>query len=190
MYILLGPLIIIFSIFNIITSIQRKEKMLVILNGALYAVIAFILIWNIVNTSITSHDSVNYNIYHGGILCSVEYDRTEGDYYIISRTGIMVCDEIAIPVNSANISSFSRLYKPVQIYCSKDTDQYWTEITVNSKKYYLCDSAVKIVPDFSDLFLTVLVIDIISIFFFNLILFTVNIARFYSEKKNTLSSPA
>lgn len=188
MYRLLGLLVIIFSIFNIITAIKRKSKRLVILNGVLYAVIAFILIWNNVNTSIISNDSVNYNIYHGGILSSVRYDRTEDDYYIIKRTGFMTCDEIAIPVKSANISSFSRLYKPVQIYCSKDTELYGSEIIVNSKRYYLCDTVIKIAPDFFDLILTIGIIDIIAILIFNLVLFIINIVRLYQEKKDRLSS--
>ena len=175
MYILLGLLVILISIFNIFIAIKRKTKKFAILNGAFYSVIVIVLILDNVNDAIITNDSENYSIYYGGILSSVRYERTEEDYHIIKRTGILLDDEIAVPVNSTDISFFSKIYKPVQIYCNKGTDLYGSEITISSKKYKLCNTVVKIKPDFFHLIFSIGFIDILVLIIFNLVLFIINI---------------
>ena len=182
MYRLLGLLVILISIFNIFIAIKRKTKKLAILNGTFYVVIVLVLILENVNNAIITNDSENYSIYHGGILGSVKYERTEGDYHIIKRTGILIDDEIAVPVKSTDISFFSKIYKPVQIYCNKDTALYGSEITISSKRYILCDTVVNIKPDFTDLILSVGFIDLLGLIIFNLVLFIINIVDLNKEK--------
>ena len=182
MYRLLGLLVILISIFNIFIAIKRKAKKLAILNGAFYVVTVLVFILENVNNAIITNDSENYSIYHGGILGSVKYERTEGDYHIIKRTGILIDDEIAVPVKSTDISFFSKIYKPVQIYCNKDTELYGSEITISSKRYKLCDTVVKIKPDFSDLILSVGFIDLLGLIIFNMVLFIINIVGLNKEK--------
>lgn len=190
MPIIIGLLVISFSVFNIYTAIKRKKKILAVLNGAFYAVIALVLIFDNIGNAILAEDSENYSIYHGGILSSVRYDRTEGDYYIIKRSGILTCDEIAVPVKSADISSFSEIYKPVMIYCKKDTDLFDPKITVNisSKEYRLSNTVVEIKPDFSDMILSVGLVDLLVLTIFNVVLFIVNIVSLNKDKTNLIES--
>ena len=182
MYILLELLVILISIFNIFIAIKRKTKKFAILNGAFYFVIVLVLILDNVNNAIITNDSENYSIYYGGILSSVRYERTEGDYHIIKRTGILLDDEIAVPANNTDISFFSKIYKPVQIYCNKGTDLYGSEITISSKKYKLCNTVVKIKPDFFHLIFSIGFIDFLGLIIFNLVLFITNIVALNKEK--------
>lgn len=187
MPIIIGLLVISFSVFNIYTAIKRKKKILAVLNGAFYAVIALVLILDNVNSAIITNDSENYSIYHGGILSSVRYDRTEGDYYIIKRSGILTYDEIAVPVKSADIPAVSEIYKPVMIYCKKDTELFDPKmtITVSSKEYNLANTVVEIKPNYSDLILSVGLIDLLILIIFNVVLFTVNIISLNLNKDKT-----
>ena len=143
--------------------------------------------FEIVNANIVSQDSKDYSIYSGGILGSLEYDRTEKDYYIIKERGLFTLTEIAIPAENVDISFFTDIYKPVYVYCSKGTNLYDSQITINSENYELCDTAVKIKPDFLDLILIIGIVDFFVIALFNSVLLIINIGSLYGKEHSDSS---
>lgn len=160
------------SVYNSIIAIQKLKKRVLITNGVLYSIIALLIIFFFVDKSITDRDSINYDIYGRGILGSVHYDKTENDYYIIERHSLSSpYAEIAVPKGNAKISVITRIYDPIMVYCSKDTDLYSPDnsITINSQKYYLSDTIIKIRPDYFDLIFFIGVIDIALLFLFNMV---------------------
>ena len=175
MYVILALIVIAISVYNIVSAIMKKQKLPLILNALFYALVIITLIGSNVNSSIIDNYSKDYDTYHGGILSSVKYERTEGGYYIIVDKGFMCSDEIAIPIESVKIPSVSKIYKPIVLCCSKGTELYEDEITINSKNYYLCETAEKIIPNYFDLFVIIFIIAVIVITIFNLILLIINI---------------
>lgn len=177
MYVVLAIIVIAISAFNIASAVKAKRKFPLVLNGIFYSIIVIAWIGITVNSMIIDNNSVDYDTYHGGILGSVKYERIDGDYYIIKRTGFMYSDKIAIPIESVEIPYFSKIYKPVTICCSKGAELYENKITINSKEYYLCNTVEKIIPNFFDLLLIILFVDVVVISIFNLILLITNIVK-------------
>lgn len=177
MYEISAIIVIAISAFNIASAIKTKKKLPLVINGAFYSLIIITLIGFNANSAIIADISKDYDTYHGGIIGSVEYGRTEGDYYIIERKGFMYYEEFAVPIENVEISLLSKIYKPVVFCCSKGTELYGNEITINSENYYLCNTIEKIIPNFFDLLLVVLIIDVVIIAIFNLILLIINIIK-------------
>lgn len=177
MYVVLAIIVIAISAFNIVSAITAKKKLTLVLNGVFYSLIVITLIGFNVNSTIIDNYSEDYDTYHGGFLGTVEYERTEGNYYIITDRGFMYSDKIAVPIESVDISPISKIYKPVIFCCSKGTELYENEITINSSSYYLCNTAEKIIPNFFDLLLVVLIVDVVVIVILNLILLPANIVK-------------
>lgn len=173
--ILFAVFVIAVSVFNIGMAIKKKKIKLAVFNGILYGVIALLFVIDGIDSAIISDDSLNYSIYSDGILGSIRYDRTEDGYHIIKRTGFFYSAEVAVPVENTDISAFTKIYKPVHIYCIKDTSLGDKQITINSKAYEFCDTVVKIRPSFLELIIVVGLIDIFVLTIYNLILFGVNL---------------
>lgn len=94
----------------------------------------------------------------------------------------MIDDDIAVPARNANISFLAKIYKPAIIYCSKGTELYSSETTVNSKKYKLGGTVEKIKPDFGNMILIIGLADIFVTAIFNLILAISNVVRRENNK--------
>lgn len=168
--VLLSILIPALSVFNISAALKKGRKSPVALNGIFYSIIILLLIFSGVNEAVRAKASENYNIYGGGILYSVKYAGTEGGYIILKETGILVENDIAVPVQNTDISFLTKIYKPALIYCSKGTELYSSETTINSKKYNLGGTVEKIKPDFGNMILVIGLADIFVTAIFNLIL--------------------
>ena len=162
------------SFYNSIMAIQKLKKTVLITNGVFYSIIALLIIFFFADKSITDRDSLNYDIYGGGILGQAHYNKTEDNYYIIKNPGwLSPYTEIAVPKDNVKISVITRIYDPIMVYCNKDTDLYSPDniITINSKKYYLSDTIIKIRPNYIDLIFLIGVIDTALLFLFNIGIF-------------------
>lgn len=160
--ILLAVLVIAISIFNIYLCAKKKKKKSAIFNSVFYGMIVLLFGFHCVDNAFLSEDSGNYDIYGGDMFHSFTYDREEGDNYIIAERAFIHGSSIAVPKENTSISAFTRIYKPVYLYCDKGT-------------YFINgDDVVKIRPDFLPLIFVAGAIDIVALALYNLVLFIIN----------------
>ncbi len=164
--------VIIFSIFNFLKAGGKTKKLLLIVNVTLYSIIALSLIFDFADNKITAKNSETYEIYHGGILSSLNYKEAQGDYYIIQYGRLMSTEYIAVSKENIDIPWLSKIYSPIKVYCGKNADLYSSEkIEINSESYNSGNDIIKIVPDYSNMLIMIGLIDFMILFIFNTAVF-------------------
>lgn len=156
-------------IFNAIKSRGKSKKVILIVNGVLLLAMGLTYI----AYSIDSHAAtVGYDIYGNSLFGTIHYDREEEGYYIFKETAFLSgYEELAVPKENVEIPQISHIYDPVKLYCRTDTKLYTTQITIGSGEYYLCDSVVKVRPNYFDLTLYAEIACFSILCLFNLVTF-------------------
>lgn len=171
-FILFIAFFIIISLFNIIMAIKRNKKYVIIFSAVFYSIFLILLLLQCSNEYIIKRDSEKYSIYGKGIFGVIYYERTEDDYYILKECAFLSpYTEIAVPKENIHIPFITKYYKPVYVYCMKDTDLYKTQITINSEKYESGDTIVKIRPNPLDFTIIVGVYNFMALCLFNVVSF-------------------
>lgn len=181
-FIIFVVLVIGITFYNICEAVGNKKKKPIVINGILYGFLAFLLIFNAVSQDRVSSDGLDYTIYSSGLFGNAEYQKTEGEYYIFINSSFMSSDSIAVPKENIDLPLFTKIYKPVHIYCTKDQTFGDRQITLDGVEYLLGDNVVDVKTDFFPLTLYLGLVNIAVLTAFNVIMLILNLCKKPEEK--------
>lgn len=142
--------------------------------GAVILLAAVLFVYSETECEINSRD---YDVSRSGLLGNANYTCTDGDYYIISSSGLFSSDAFAVPREQVKLPHITRLYSPVIILRVKaDMRTEHGEERYTDKGYRIDWDVVRMIPDYFDLSVIMAVVSVLILVVFNLISFAVTIA--------------
>ena len=179
---LLAASLIIFLLINSIFSKGKTKKIILISNGVIMLFMGVTGIFMGIDNAVIDDYSKKYNVHRGGLLSSVSYEKTEGDYYIFKMTSFLPPSErIAVNKEKVRLPLLTYVYSPVIIFSKENTELSLSEITINSKKYKSAENVEVIRPNYLDMFLVIFAVCIIVLYIFNLFSFIVVLIKIKSK---------
>ena len=141
--------LVIFTIYNIKKSVRAHKKAPVIIIGSFYAVIIFWTAFQFIRVEIRHREWEKYDIYGGGFMGHVKYEKTLDDYYCFSKSILMGSEDIIVNKNNVRLPLITKIYPNVFIYCEKNSPHNKTVYLSDGEDYWLFENVLKIDVNYS-----------------------------------------
>ena len=172
--ILSGLIVFIGIPVNCVLSKGVNKKIVLITNGILLAVVLGVAVFSNINSYMIKKQTGADELIGGGLLSTLRYSDTAGEYYIIERSGLFYSrDLIAAPKGNIILSDSIQPHTNIIIAYKKNSsgDSWFSDdrITLGNTNYYYAYSVTGIYRDTSSEEFMIVFVDVIAAVLFNLI---------------------
>ncbi len=183
---LLAVSFVVFTAADIVKSEGKTRKVFIIVDIILIGIFAgFMICCHIYVTNI-DRDREKYEINGSSLFGGISYKGETDDFYLLyERAFLSSGTDIAVPKEAVYLPATAKLSDNLLIYSKKGTEpiSYSKTISIDSKEYCLCDSAVKIRPDLTWELVIIGFFDLLILYSFNALIFVIVLVQ---RKKETV----
>lgn len=178
-FIILAVIPVLVSAISIVLTQKEKRKRIIFYNVIIYGLAAILLLLIMIYNAQTRRDDNRYSKYGTSLFGGWNYDSEDNDFYYLTNYVFMSSEKYAVLKDGCQLSPVVKIVKSSIVYTEKGAEiQVGGEEVENDGRYYtICNSIIKIVPDFTDIFITSEAVLYIILILGNLVLVIWSIVR-------------
>lgn len=165
-YILFAALIGGFALFHAVKYIKGSKKHHMACANITLVVIAIAsLVMIQISDEAVESDKLKYSHVDGLLVSGTQYDSENKEYYVFTQYGPKMTDTFVVAASDAELPLMCRLLGEVTVFY-KGVEQ----VSLNGENCYRAMNAVKIIPDYVQMFLWLAIITVLILIGFNIII--------------------
>lgn len=163
--------LLMFIVYNFRKIKGKLRKALFIVNITLGVLAVLTVALYFANDLAYKSRSRDYRVESGGLLGSMSYLGTEEGYHLVAASGFLSSGiHYAVPEDEVRVSPILKVYRPAMVCFLKSSAGMGHDIMINGRRYTLDDDIVGIYPDYFDLCMVGILLEVAALWLFNFIL--------------------